>query len=96
MVNTSEASASLPSRPVKPTMTDGNGEVLGVAAITAGLKNGGGGWGLASSVRGKPYLNPGGSMMALCRVAGLQGAVRPITIRYQPTHGETVTFVVKQ
>lgn len=94
VLNTGEASATLPSRPLRPSITDANGVRVEVAAITAGLKNGGGGWGPAAAHRGAPYLNPGGSMVVHCGVATLQGVERPITIRYSPTRDGTATFVV--
>lgn len=91
---TGDSAASLPSRPLQPTLIDGSGQLLDVQGSSVRLVNGGGSWGPAAAKLGGPYLNPGGSMVAWFEVPALDGAGNPIVIEYAPTRGKVARYRV--
>ena len=86
--NSGDSSATLPSRPRRPTVVDANGSQLSVPGISTSLVNGGGGLGLAAGRLGQPYLNPGGVMRVWCQVPDWSKAKGPITVTYAIRSGE--------
>jgi hypothetical protein len=95
VTNSSDSSATFPSRPLHPSVVDVNGESLDVPGIRVELIDGGGGWGPAAAHRGQPYLNPGGLMRVWCELPELPEAKRPLTVRYAPTRGQSAVFIIE-
>lgn len=97
VVNSSEASLSLPSRPSAPQVVAADGARVDVLAKSVRLTNGGGGWGASSGQLGDPYLDPGGAMHAAFGIPHAQVARKarwPLTTTYAPTGQLRARFVI--
>lgn len=97
VVNSSDASLTLPNRLRRPLIVAADGVPVDVNASSARITNGGGGWGPSAAQLGPPYLNPGGVMHIAFGVAADRAsgkAKRPLAITYAPTSELQGKFVV--
>jgi hypothetical protein len=92
--NSTDASLTVPGRPIRPEILGSDGSPLQWHSIGASLRNGGGGLGPASRGLGEPYLNPGGVMHVVVSVKKAATS-RPFTVKYSPLGEAGVEFRVR-
>ena len=93
VTNSTDASLSVPNRPVRPRVEAADGTQLRKRGSSAYLDGGGGGWGPAAGFVGGPYLDPGGTMHVTYELEGADAA-RPFTVEYAPLYVESAIFLV--